>query len=129
MARSRFQALGPSTWMARGVEEHFRAEMGDDVRRRARGRGAEVAGPQFHRGGEELTPPGAVLGAVAEPLEDVGEQALGLNVAWFGKHHVVEDLSGPAQVARFEGAAGLRRSGPPGAARPGTRSSSCASMT
>ena len=31
--------------------------------------------------------------------EDVGQQGLGLGVAWFGEYHVVEDLGGPAQVA------------------------------
>jgi hypothetical protein len=31
--------------------------------------------------------------------EDVGQQGLGLGVAWFGEYHVAEDLGGPAQVA------------------------------
>ena len=90
-----------------GVEQHLRAEVGDDVRQRGRGRGAEVAGAQFHGGGQELTAPGAVLSAVAELGEHVGQQGLGLGVARFGEHHVVEDLGGPAQVAVGKGTAAL----------------------
>ena len=50
----------------------------------ADGRGAEVAGPQLHGAGEEEVAPGAVLGAVAELLVDVGQQLAGRR-RWSGR--------------------------------------------
>src|SRR6185437_4469622 len=74
--------LGPVDLDSQGVEQHLRAEVGEHVRRRGRDRGAEVAGPQLHGGGEELTAPGAVLRAVAELGEQSASRALAS--AWPG---------------------------------------------
>jgi len=90
-----------------GVEQHLRAEMGDDVSRGCRGRRAEVARPQFRGAREELTPPGPVLRTVAELSEHVSQQAPSRGMAWVSEDHVIEDLGSPAQVTFLEGPAGF----------------------
>ena len=47
--------------------------------------------------------PGAGLADVAELLEDVGLEELGIPVVRLREHHVIEDLRGPAVVAGLDG--------------------------
>ena len=59
-----------------------------------------MPGPQLVGGGEEAVAQPRVLLLVAELLEDVGEQILGLAVVGLGLNQLVHDLSGQQIVAR-----------------------------
>ena len=67
------------------------------------------AGPELVGGGEEAVAQARVLLLVAELLEDVGEQVLGLGVVRLGLDQLVHDLRGEQVLALRRAARGRGR--------------------
>ena len=90
-----------------GVEELLVGEAGDEVGRE-RGGGSAAAVAQLVGAHQEEVAPGPVLGAVAELLERLRLELLGLGVVGVGEDEVVDDLGDPAEVAALERLARVR---------------------